>query len=148
MKNFTKLFSLMFAVVLGLGAMSCSDDDNDLISPDKLPEQAKTFISTYFPSATILNTVKDKDEYDVTLTDGTTIDFDKAGNWKDVDATPGKTVPSGFYPSSIDSYIAENYPGQGVNEISRDKRGYEVELTSTIDLHFDTEGVFVRVDRD
>jgi len=42
--------------------------------------------------------------------------------------------------------VAANYTDAGINEISRDRRGYEVELTNQIELQFDQNGNFVRVD--
>lgn len=96
----------------------------------------------------IMTTQREKDEYEVTLSDGTVIDFDKSGEWKDVDAAMGQSLPTGFYPAAIDNYIAANYAGAGINEISKERRGYDVELVTGQDLVFNAQGEFITIDKD
>ena len=50
-------------------------------------------------------------------------------------------------PPTIAAYVADNYSVTGINEISRDNRGYEVELNTGVELIFDRDGKFVRIDR-
>lgn len=149
MKKFMKFLPIMLVAFIGCIALwSCDDDKDETIATDRLPSEAKTFISQYFPSISIVSAQKDKDDYEVVLSDGTRIDFNKSGEWTDVDAPVGKTVPTGFYPAAIDSYIATSYTGTGINEISKERRGYDVELVTGIDLIFDTEGNFISLDND
>ncbi len=143
MKKLMRIIPIMLIALIGITAWSCSDDKDETILSDQLPTTAKTFIATYFPSAKIVSTQKDKDEFEVVLSEGTQIDFDKTGEWKDVDAAIGKTIPSGFYPDAIDTYIATNMAGNGINEISKEKRGYDVELVDGTDLVFNYEGNFI-----
>ncbi|MBD5486669.1 MAG: hypothetical protein HDR18_14310, partial [Lachnospiraceae bacterium] len=63
-------------------------------------------------------------------------------------APVGKTVPAGFYPAAIDTYISSAYSGSGINEISRIDRGYEVELLNGTDLYFSADGTYIGIDRD
>ncbi len=81
----------------------------------------------------------------MTLSNGTEIEFDKDGEWIDVDAANGKTLPSGFYPVEIDNYLAENFAGQGISEITKVKRGYEVELITTTEILFGPDGSFIEI---
>lgn len=127
---------------------SCDDDKDEPISSNELPTQAKSFITQYYPSASIVSTKKDKDEYEVVLSEGTRIDFNKSGEWTDVDAVVGKTIPTGFYPAAIDTYVNDNLGGVGINEISKETRGYDVELLTGTDVYFSYEGVFIGYDRD
>ncbi|MDE6048393.1 MAG: PepSY-like domain-containing protein [Paramuribaculum sp.] len=146
MKRLFKFIPVLFAGVIALTLMSCSDDDKD-INPTDLPSNAKAFIATYYPSAKIVKTTKDKNEYDVILNNGHTIDFNKDGEWIDVDAPVGQTVPTGFYPASIDTYISSNFgTSGGINEISVNARGFEVDLVSGVELIFDQTGTFVGLD--
>lgn len=148
MKKFFKFMPLLLVAVLGFATWSCSDDDNnESLAVNMLPDQAKDFVAKYFPSTAIVAAKTDGNEYDVLLSDGTKIDFDKTGEWTDVDAPRGVTLPSGFYPEAIDTYVAANYEGNGINEISKETGGYDVELVSGIDLKFDSNGQFVTVDR-
>ena len=143
--KFLPIFLVGFVAAIAFTA--CDDDDDDPITATELPANAKAFLNTYFPGVDIVTATKDKDEYDVALGNGYSVDFDKAGEWKDVDAPVGETVPSGFYPAAIDTYLTEHNPGDGINEISKDKSGYDVDLVSGIDVVFNADGVFVRYDK-
>lgn len=50
-------------------------------------------------------------------------------------------------PIPMAQYIAANFPGSGVNEISRKYNGYEVELTNGVELIFDSNGYLIHIDR-
>lgn len=147
MKKLVKFFPMLLIALVGsMMFMSCDDDKDESITTDVLPAQAKEFIRQYFPAANVVSAVKDHDEYEVTLSEGTHIDFDMKGEWKDVEAAIGKTIPSGFYPEAIDTYVSTNFEGVGINEISKERRGYDVELVTGTDLMFDSEGTFIGVD--
>lgn len=147
MKKFVKFIPMLLVAVIGCMMLWSCDDKDEPISDNALPSQAKTFIQQYFPSATIVSANKDKDEYEVVLSEGTRIDFNKSGEWTDVNAAIGKTIPSGFYPEEIDTYVAANFEGIGINEISKEKRGYDVELVTGTDLLFNYDGAFIGFDR-
>lgn len=149
MKRLIKFLPLALVCVLACAMASCSDDDNDdrLIVASSLPTAAKTFISTYYPGQTVVTATIDKNEYDVVLSNRHSIDFNNDGEWLDVDAPAGQTVPTGFYPEAINSYIAANCSGAGINEISRESRGYDVELTSGTDLFFNLDGTLLAYER-
>ncbi len=149
MKKLLKFLPMLLVAVMGFSMVSCSDDDDkdQSIAVSMLPESAKGFVTKYFSDAVIVSARIDGNEYEATLSDGTKIDFDKAGEWTDVDAPKGRTIPSGFYPEAIDTYVAANYAGTGINEISKELRGYDVELVSGVDLVFSQTGDFISVDK-
>lgn len=141
MKKTLKFLPILFMAILGLSLVSCSDDD-DPISANDLPATAQAFISTYYPDATVKSAQMDGDEYDVILSDGTSIEFNFNGEWQSVCAPFGQAVPSGFYPENIDIYLEMNMPGSGINEISKETNGYDVELIDGTDLLFGWDGNF------
>lgn len=149
MKKFVKFIPvLLIALVGSMMLWSCDNDDtDDVISTGAIPTAAKAFIEEYFPTANIISATKDKNEYEVILSDGTHIDFNKSGEWTAVEAPVAMTVPTGFYPADIDAYIEQNYPESGINEISKEKRGFDVELTTGIELVFNSEGSFIGIDK-
>ena len=49
-------------------------------------------------------------------------------------AAKGKAVPSAIIPSAITKFVAENFSGQEIVEISRKRGGYEVELSNGTEL--------------
>lgn len=146
-----KFLLLTLGLVISLAAMGCSSHDHDEpISFNALPAPAQSFIKTYFKGLTTTRVEKDGHNgtvsYDVMLSDGTDIDFDSRGEWTDVDAPAGKTVPSGIVMAPIAKFVADTYPNMGINEISRDANGYDVELTNGVDLEFTVDGAFIRID--
>lgn len=138
------------AAIIGIFAFNAKADTP--INPAALPQAARTFITSTFPNDPIVLAERDKDllrtEYSVELQSGTEIDFDAKGNWEDVSCKRiAGGVPASVIPQKIKEYVAANYPNQAIVEISRDKRKIEVELSSDIDLEFDVNGRFLRVDR-
>lgn len=148
MKKILKFLPILLIAVLGIGLASCDNDKDEPVSPSQLPANATEFINQFYPSTKVVSSYKDKNEYDVVLSDGTEIEFDKDGYWKDVDAPAGKSIATGFYPSVIDEYVAENFSKDGINEITKVKKGFEVELISTTEILFDPDGSYIGIDID
>lgn len=146
---------LLFAGLMAGGTLtSCSDDDSDdietVITVNKLPLKAQTFISTYYPGLTTTKIERVVDNtilfYEVKFNNGQEVTFNAEGEWIEVDAPDGQTIPDGIVPSAIVDYLNENYNGYGVNEINRVSTGYQVELVSGVDMLFDSLGNFVGLD--
>lgn len=137
----------LFASIIAI--LSCSCDKDVIIKPSDLPVAATEFITTHFPSEGILTVKKEKEyfgvEYDVCLTSGTEINFDKHGNWTQVDCKR-QLLPVAILPTVIHEYITTNFPDNQAREISKESRGYEVTLIGGIELIFDTKGKFIRYD--
>ena len=156
MKNRFGIAVLMAACLLMTGGMTgCSnDDDNDdletVINVNRLPDAARAFINTYYPSATVRSVMRDVDDgivvYEVDFTNGHEVTFDSRGEWIEVDAPDGQSIPAGIVPVAIETYLDANYSGYGVNDITRTGMGYEVELVTGVDLLFDSLGNFLGID--
>lgn len=151
MKKISWLVLLVMSVFT-LSFVACdSDDDDQPIVESQLPQAARTFISQFYPDVKVSGITRDSDdkslEYEVFLANGHTVTFDAVGQWVDVDAPGGQVIPDGIAPFKIAEYINQNYSGSGINEISRENYGYDVELTSGIDLEFNANGDFIRIDR-
>lgn len=150
-----KKISYLLLLVMSIFTFSfaaCHDDDDDMpILANELPQAAKTFISQYYPDIKVVKVTRDQDnnrvEYDVVLGNGHDLTFNANGEWTDVDAPLGQTIPDGIAPANIVEYINQNYNGYGINEISKESYGYDVELTNGIDLEFNAQGEFIRIDR-
>lgn len=114
-----------------------------------LPVAARTQLGRHFKAKVSLVKI-DKEygrisEYDVVLTDGTQIEFDKVGNWKSVEVRRGAEVPAGLIPSGISSYVKRNQK-QKIVGIEKSRRYYEVELANGVEMLFDYSGNFVKYD--
>ena len=114
-----------------------------------LPQQITDFLQKQFPGATVSYVETDADhggmEYDVTLNDGTEVDFDRANQWESVDCHV-KAVPAALVPGAISSYVKSNNQGLPITKISRKPYGYEIELNNGLELRFDPNGNFAGID--
>lgn len=66
------------------------------VPTDSLPAQATAFIKEIFPGATVTEVENEfaKRCYDVDLSNGYDVKFDYSGNWVEIDAPDGATLPS------------------------------------------------------
>lgn len=151
-----KIIALAFTAVLSFTALSCSDDDNKktnetVINAAQLPQAARDFIAAHFAGVTYTRIEKDAipdddgSVYDVYLSNGFEIDFDVNGNWTDIDGN-NQAIPTAIIPIPIADYVTANYTGTAITKIEIESYGYEVELSNGIDLIFDTNGNFIRID--
>ena len=125
----------------------------DVITKDmnQLPLPARNFINRHFTKPQVAHIKIDKDllesaKYEVLLTDGTEIDFDSEGNWEEVSASKGHAVPASVVPSFAVSYLKEHNFTEPVTKVERDRKGYEVELSTGVSFKFDKKGKFLKAD--
>lgn len=138
-------------VVMALFAVQAAMAD-DVVTRDvnKLPAPAREVIAKYFPQAKVSYIKIDKDLfkspiYEATLTNGTEIEFGSKGEWLEVDCKK-ETVPAYFISNEISRYIGTNFAGHSIVQISRDRKGYDVELSNGLEVKFDRNGNFLRLD--
>ena len=84
--------------------------------------------------------------YDVTFTNGDKVEFDKKGEWKNVDCGHN-AVPQGVVPQAIQSYVNKNHPNAKIKQIEKDRKDYDVELTNGWDIKFDKRFRVIELDR-
>ena len=117
--------------------------------PQALPEPITKFLQQYFPGTTVVRGEADPEfgglDHDVTLNDGTEVDFDPANEWEKVDCHV-KAVPAALVPAAIASFVKSNYQAQPIVKIDRKPMGYEIELANGLELKFDKNGSFMHVD--
>ncbi len=145
MKKILLSIALVVAVALGAAAR-----DNYHHDATVLPEAAKTTLANNFKAKVSLVKVDKEfgriDEYEVILTDGSEISFDRQGNWKNVEAPGNSSVPSKFIPKGVSDYVSKTHKGMKIVSIEKERSGYEVELSNGIDIKFNQNGDFVRYD--
>lgn len=141
---------LMACVAIAATATAASARNTYAHDASALPTAAQTVLKNNFKSDVSVIKI-DKDfgkisEYEVILTDGTQITFDKNGNWEDIEVARDKAVPEKLIPEGIVEFVKKNQPKQKVIGIDKERSGYEVELTNGVDIKFDKQGNFVRYD--
>lgn len=142
-----KLF-LIIAVLFAFSSASARDNYSHDVNV--LPSSAQTILKQNF-KADVSHIKIGKEfgkirKYDVVLTDGSEITFDKHGDWKDVEVNRYTSVPSALIPNPIASYIKSNQAKQKVTGIEKSHYGYDVELSNGVEMKFTEKGKFIRYD--
>ena len=114
-----------------------------------MPANVKNFLAKYYPKETVAKYESKKtvvgQKYEVKLNNGAEIDFDKNGNWEEISDKQG--VPSALIPIKIKTYLAQKYKGVKVESIDKEGDKIKVDLINDIDLEFDKNGKFLRIDK-
>lgn len=156
---------VLVALLLSMaGFTSCSSDgqkgknNTEQISKDQLPTNSKSFLGSVFPNASFRHTAKVNKpnyygtEYTTSLDNNVKIDFDKTGHWTEVEMSDNSAIPVEFLKREVPAifdYINKHYQGQSIVELDREvRKGYEVTLSSGLELIFNTKQEFVGLDLD
>ena len=142
--------------VLFLAALACmmlhtasTFADDRVIPVEQLPEAAQKFVKATFPGHAISYATVDVDfakkSYEVRLDNGIEIDFDNGGTWDKVDCH-FSAVPAHLVPATIAEYVKTNFPGTQVVKFDKERRGFEVELSNDLELHFNSHGKLLYID--
>ena len=124
-----------------------ADDDDRVITFAQLPEAAQTFLKANFATKVPLLVTADWDDFTIRYESGEKIEFDRSGNWKDIECYNGK-VPAEAVPGQISSYISQNYPGKSIIKLERHRSVYEVKLNNGMEIEFNRNFQVVDVDFD
>ncbi|MBQ8721803.1 MAG: PepSY-like domain-containing protein [Paludibacteraceae bacterium] len=143
-KMFLSLLVMMLAVVPMMA------DNDKIITREELPEQAQMFLTKHFENADVLYAKAERDmgvvtSYDVVLDGNVKVEFNRSGEWTNVDCERGQ-VPDSLLPQGVLDYVTKKFAKAYVVEIERGRMGYEVKLSNDLDLDFDKNGKFLRVD--
>lgn len=143
MKKLLLVFTAFFAFSSSLLA---TDKPIDI---KQLPQTAQSFINKNFTNVKVSYATIDEEfmdtEYKVVFVDGSKIEFDKKGNWKEISAKT-TNVPNTAVPAAILSYITTNKPDAKILKLEKDRAGYEVSITGGLELKFDNKYKFIRYD--
>ncbi|MBS4240822.1 PepSY-like domain-containing protein [Campylobacter vulpis] len=131
MKTKIALAALLSAAVLYAQDM--------VISPAQLPNNVQSFLNTHFKGVNIGLAKKDLDSYDITLTDGTEIDFIINGEWKEVDGKY-KAIPLGFLPSTLVAKVQISQPNAQIFKVEKQINGYKFKFNNNIEVYTDFNG--------
>ncbi len=140
----------LFALIAVFAAVSVHAKDEVSHDPAILPEAARSVIKKNYKAE--ISFIKiDKDfgrvkDYEVILTDGSEVKFDRQGNWTEVESKRNGSVPSFFVPKTISDYVKKNHSGQKIVSIDKERNGYEISLSNGIDIKFGKQGEFKRYD--
>lgn len=147
-----KTLITLFSIICFAAAGFANPDNDKLITVEQLPAAARNFIKQYFSTEKIATVKMDVEfsgtTYDVDFASGKEIEFDKNGNWIDIDCKTMK-IPDGIVPVKILSKVKELYPVPHAFVVSIDRkwRDTEVELNNGNELKFDSKYNLVKIDK-
>ena len=124
---------LAFVMAMCLPVMAESDR---VITFDQLPAPAQTMLKKYFADKMPLIITVDWDDYKVKYQSGEKVEFDKKGNWKDLDCKVS-AVPTALIPEQIKTNVKATFPAATIIKLDRDRRGYDVKLNNGMEIEFD-----------
>lgn len=139
---------ILFTLLIALSGALCANARNDFFhDASALPEVARNVINTCFKSKVSVVKVERNqgkiEEYEVVLSDGTEVDFDRHGNWECVETNVAKSVPVEIVPQPIRDYMASKQKGHRIVGIERGKSGYTIELSNGAEIRFNPQGSFL-----
>lgn len=144
MKQLITLTICLFAFF----GVSQADEDKP-IQVNQLPKKAQEFIKQHFAKHSISYAKMEKDfwekNYDVVFVNGDKIEFDKNGNWENIDCKFSE-VPTTIIPQQIIDHLSKHYPQAKVIQIEKNSRGYEVELNNKIEIKFNLNFQVAEID--
>lgn len=141
---------ILVVAAIGMTLSSCAAKDVITQDINVLPQPAQAFIQNYFGNLQV-DWIKvdkgflEKTDYEVLFIDGTRIDFDHKGEWKDIDVR-ANVIPQSLIPDYVQSALAGRYDAHRVVSIERDRKGYEIEMSNGLSLKFNKKGELVEID--
>lgn len=129
-----KMFFMMLAFMLTM-SMSMMADNDRVITIKQLPAPAQTLLKQHFADKTVLIATVDFNDYKVMYQSGEKVEFDKKGNWKDLDCKTS-AVPTNLIPEQIKAHVKATFPDAIIVKLDRDRRGYEVRLSNGLEMEF------------
>ena len=141
-KSIFFVLALVMSICLPLTLMA---DNDQVITFDRLPATAQTMLKQNFSDKVPLVITADWDDYKVMYTNGDKVEFDKKGNWRDIECKTSQ-VPADLVPAQIVANVNATFPGAVVTEIDRDRRGYSVKLSNGLELEYNTRFQIVELD--
>lgn len=144
-----KKLVFLLVCLFTLQTVARADDDKPIIQVTQMPQLAQQFIKQHFSDSKVALAKMESDflykSYEVIFTNGNKVEFDKKGNWEEVDCKH-TSVPVAIIPTAIQKYVTTNYPDAKVLKIERDKKDYEVKLSNRTELKFDLKFNLIDID--
>lgn len=143
MKTIKYLFIIVAFLFVGI-----ANAQKNYLAPADTPAQISKYVKQHFPDGQIVY-VKKKDKlhytkYKVKLDTQVELEFDGDFNIYEIESK--SPLPASVIPPKIQHYVSQHYPTHQIKEWELKKNGQKVELTNDVDLLFDREGNFLKID--
>ena len=140
-----KRINYLLIVLSLLSVMACAGNDKITSDTNILLVSSRQFISDHFKDIPVSHIQIEKNlirisSYDVILTDGTNVEFNHKGEWKEI-KRHGLPIPE-----VIQDLIKKNYSSNKVVKIEKEIRDYEIKLDNGLEMTFDLKGNLIDID--
>ncbi len=137
---------LVLMALISVSLMSCKDEK--VVPASDLPSEINSYIESHFSSYPVVQVIKDNDgfkhSFDVTLRDGYHLEFDSKNRIVDIEGM--QRLPDTVIPEKLLQYVSLNYPSGFVICWELDNLNQQIKLDSHIELIFNMDGDFLRID--
>ena len=118
------------------------------LQTNEFPEKIISFVQTHFPEDQIVTIKEEKErrktEYEVKLNSRAELEFDGGLEIIKIESKSG--LPDSVLLEKIVAYVSQNYPGRKIEEWKKKKKYQEIELDNSLELEFDFDGNFMKID--
>ena len=138
-----KVFIVLIAFVAMCFTAKASKDQ--VITYDQLPQAAKELLKKHFSNKVPLIVTMDWDDYTIIYESGEKVEFDKQGNWKEIECKRS-IVPQKLIPNQIKTHVKATFPEATIIGIDRNHLGYEVKLNNGLEIEYTLNFEMVSID--
>lgn len=146
MKTIHKISTVVLLCAGTMFSIGCEKEN--VIMPEQVPSDISSFVQLHFSDHEILQVIKDTDgfvlTYDVILSDGISLEFNRKKEIIDIDSD--SQLPDSVIPEPILTYIHEHYSSNVITDWELEDRHQQIGLDNGLDLEFTKKGEFIRID--
>ena len=135
----------LFLVTLLTLTFSAKADHDQIVAFDQLPQAAQALLKQHFASKVPLVITVDRDDYTIVYESGEKVEFDKQGNWKEINCRTSQ-VPAELIPEQIKAHVRTTFAGATIVSLDRDRRGYDIKLSNGLDVEYNRAFQVVEID--
>lgn len=139
---------IFLIVAVAIAIVSCADDK--VINQNDTPQEVQNNITAQFPDKKVVQVTADTEgiggkNYTIIFADNTQAEY--AANGELQEAKSATQLPDAIVPQGILTYVQSNYPDNFITEINlEDKNSKDVTLNSGLELEFDGNYNFIRIE--
>ena len=137
--------AILLLVVMMTMSFKAKADHDQVITFSQMPEAAQALLKQYFANKVPLVVTVDWDDYTIRYESGEKVEFDKHGNWKEIDCR-SSLVPTELIPEEIKTNLASTFPDAMILKIERNRRGYEVKLSNGLEVEYSPSFQVIDID--
>lgn len=116
---------------------------------DQLPANAQEFVNTYFKDHQVKYVFVDKEfaetEYKVRFENGTEIEFNGRGEWKEVSGNKN-CIPTAYILKEVTDYVSANFNNMCITSVEKEFKRIKIELDDDLEVEFNDKGKFISFD--